>query len=143
MAKAQSENWASPGAYPEWAQRIHFYGDARVRYQGNYFPKGTDQAGASNFNAVNTGSPYDTSSNNLYNGPTYDATQDRNQFRFRGRLGMEADLYNGFTAGLRIATGDKQLSGLNQSDLWQQRRQFLEVRVMARPWLYQVSGVGR
>ncbi len=106
MAKAQSENWASPGAYPEWAQRIHFYGDARVRYQGNYFPKGNDQGGAANFNAVNTGSPFDNSLSNPYFGPTYDATQDRNQFRFRGRLGMEADLYNGFTAGLRIATGE-------------------------------------
>ncbi len=105
MAKAQSENWASPGAYPEWAQRIHFYGDARVRYQGSYFPKGNDQAGAANFNAINTGSPYDVTAFPNY-GPTYDATQDRNQFRFRGRLGMEADLYNGFTAGLRIATGD-------------------------------------
>lgn len=106
MAKAQKENWASPGTYPEWAQRIHFYGDARVRYQGNYFPGGNDQAGAPNFNAINTGSPYDIASSNPYFGPTYDATQDRNQFRFRGRLGMEADLLYGFTAGLRIATGE-------------------------------------
>ncbi|ERF81565.1 putative porin [Bradyrhizobium viridifuturi] len=107
MAKAQKENWASPGTYPEWAQRIRFYGDARVRYQGNYFPTGNDQAGAANFNAINTGSPYDVSLvSNPYFGPTYDTTQDRNQFRFRGRLGMEADLLYGFTAGLRIATGE-------------------------------------
>jgi hypothetical protein len=104
MAKAKKENWASPGAYPEWAQRIRFYGDLRARYQASYFPTGNDQAGAANFNAVNTGAPYDISS--PYYGPTYDATQDRNQFRFRGRLGMEADLFNGFTAGLRIATGE-------------------------------------
>ncbi|UGA43662.1 putative porin [Bradyrhizobium quebecense] len=104
MAKAQKENWASPGTYPEWAQRIRFYGDARVRYQGAYFPTGNDQAGAANYNAINTGSPYDISSTAF--GPTYDATQDRNQFRFRGRLGMEADLLYGFTAGLRIATGE-------------------------------------
>ncbi|WP_342725984.1 putative porin [Bradyrhizobium sp. B097] len=107
MAKAQKENWASPGTYPEWAQRIRFYGDARVRYQGNYFPTGNDQAGAINFNAINTGSPYDLSSiSNPYSAPTYDALQDRNQFRFRGRLGMEADLLYGFTAGLRIASGE-------------------------------------
>jgi hypothetical protein len=31
MAKAEKENWASPGKYPEWAQRIRFYGDMRVR----------------------------------------------------------------------------------------------------------------
>ena len=107
MAKAQKENWASPGTYPEWAQRIRFYGDARVRYQGNYFPGGNDQGGAINFNAINTGSPYDLSQiTNPYGAPTYDATQDRNQFRLRGRLGMEADLLYGFTAGLRIATGE-------------------------------------
>lgn len=104
MAKAQKENWASPGAYPEWAQRIRFYGDARVRYQGSYFPAGNDQAGAANFNAVNTGSPYDITS--PYYGPTYNDTQNRNQFRLRARLGMEADLYNGFAAGIRIATGE-------------------------------------
>jgi hypothetical protein len=104
MAKAQSENWASPGAYPEWAQRIRFYGDLRARYQGNFFPTGNDQAGAANFNAVNTGSPYDVNSNSF--GPTYDATQNRQQFRLRARLGMEADLLNGFSAGIRIATGE-------------------------------------
>src|ERR1700738_3544293 len=50
MAKAEKENWASPGKYPEWAQRIRFYGDVRARYQGSFFPAGNDQAGALNFN---------------------------------------------------------------------------------------------
>ncbi|MBR1221256.1 putative porin [Bradyrhizobium sp. U87765 SZCCT0131] len=106
MAKAQKENWASPGAYPEWAQRIRFYGDARVRYQGSYFPSGNDQVDAWNFNSINTGSPYDYTNSNKTLPSTYNTTQDRNQFRLRARLGMEADLYNGFTAGLRIATGE-------------------------------------
>jgi hypothetical protein len=104
FAKAEKENWASPGAYPEWASRIHFYGDARVRYQGSFFPKGNDQADATNFNAINSGSPFE-----FFNGffpPTYNVTQDRNQLLLRGRLGMEADLTNGFTTGLRIATGE-------------------------------------
>src|SRR3981081_83933 len=104
MAKAQKENWASPGAYPEWAQRIRFYGDLRARDQGTFLPTGHDQADAWNFNAINTGVPYDVAS--TYYWPTYNATQNRNQFRFRARLGVEADLYNGFTAGLRIATGE-------------------------------------
>ena len=104
MAKAQKENWASPGAYPEWAQRIRFYGDLRARYQGNFFPTGNDQADAWNFNAINTGTPYDLGSS--YNAPTNNATQNRNQLRLRARLGMEADLSSGFAAGLRIATGE-------------------------------------
>ena len=104
MTKAQKENWASPGAYPEWAQRIRFSGDLRARYQGSFFPAGNDQLDAINFNAINTGSPYDL--NSTLNFPTYNATQNRHQARLRGRLGMEADIYNGFSAGLRIATGE-------------------------------------
>ncbi|MBB4425824.1 hypothetical protein GGD66_004385 [Bradyrhizobium sp. CIR48] len=104
MAKAQKENWASPGAYPEWAQRIRFTGDIRSRYQGSFFPEGNDQLHAYNFNAINTGSPYDLNSNSF--APTYNATQDRHQARLRARLGMEADIFNGFTAGIRIATGE-------------------------------------
>ncbi len=105
MAKAEKENWASPGAYPEWAQRIHFYGDFRMRYQGNFFPGGNDQADAIDFNAINTGSPFDLSNANSNFPPTYDATQNREQVRLRARLGMDADLSNGLTAGFRIATG--------------------------------------
>lgn len=108
MDRAHKENWASPGAYPEWAQRIRFSGDLRARYQGSFFPTGNDQIDAFNFNAINTGSPYDVS--NLSNpnnaAPTYNATKDRHQPRLRARLGMDADLFNGFSAGLRIATGD-------------------------------------
>ena len=36
MEKAEKENWASPGKYPEWAQRIRFSGDLRVRYEGDF-----------------------------------------------------------------------------------------------------------
>jgi hypothetical protein len=106
MTKAERENWASPGKYPEWASRIHFYGDLRMRYQGNFFPAGNDQVDAWNWNAINTGSPYDIGLNNPFNAPTYNVTQDRNQVRFRARLGLDADLFDGFTAGLRIATGE-------------------------------------
>jgi hypothetical protein len=108
MKTAQEESWASPGAYPEWAHRIHFYGDMRLRYQGDFFPHGNDQADATNFNAINTGSPYDVSpiSNGGVSAPTYDASQDRQQARLRARLGMDADLTNGFSAGMRIASGD-------------------------------------
>ncbi|MBV9627716.1 MAG: putative porin [Xanthobacteraceae bacterium] len=109
MAKAEQENWASPGLYPEWAQRIHFYGDLRARYQGAFFPHGNDPAGTVNFNAINTGPPFDNCLGvgcNPYWPPTYDTSQNRNQFRLRARLGMDADLTNGFAAGIRIATGE-------------------------------------
>jgi hypothetical protein len=107
MAKAEKENWASPGKYPEWAQRIRFYGDIRARYEGDHFPAGNGPL--ENYNAINTGNPFLEDNNNAINPyfpPTYNTTQDRNRFRFRARLGADVDLFDGFSAGLRIATGD-------------------------------------
>lgn len=107
MAKAEKENWASPGKFPEWAQRIRFHGDIRTRYEGDFFPKGNAIGWFPNFNSINTGSPFDVSdiSNpNFY--PSYNVDQNRNRARLRARLGMEADLFDGFSAGLRIGTGD-------------------------------------
>ncbi|WP_213285437.1 putative porin [Bradyrhizobium sp. sGM-13] len=104
MDRAHKENWASPGAYPEWAQRIRFYGDLRARYEGQFFPTGNGPL--QNFNATNTGSPFLDDMLNPYLPPSYNTTQDRERFRFRARLGLDADLFNGFSAGLRIATGD-------------------------------------
>ena len=107
MAKAEKENWASPGKYPEWAQRIRFYGDFRARYEGDFFPPGNGPL--ENYNAINTGSPFLEDNiyfTNPYFPPTYNTSQNRNRYRFRARLGLDADLFDGFTAGLRIATGD-------------------------------------
>jgi hypothetical protein len=106
MDRAHKENWASPGKYPEWAQRIRLYGDMRARYEGDHFPAGGNVGYLENFNAINTGSPFDESVDNKYFPPIYNKTQDRNRFRFRARLGADVDLTEGFTAGLRIATGD-------------------------------------
>lgn len=106
MDRAHKEGWASPGMYPEWAQRIKFYGDIRARYEGDHFPAGNNGF-LENFNAINTGSPFnEDDATNPYFPPTYNATQDRNRFRFRARLGADVDLFEGFTAGLRIATGE-------------------------------------
>ncbi|MGJ4996996.1 putative porin [Bradyrhizobium sp. HKCCYLS3077] len=105
MAKAEKENWASPGKYPEWAQRLRFYGDVRVRYEGDFFGKQNDPL-AVNYNAINTGSPYDVSALNQYVWPTLNTDQNRNRARLRARLGMDADLFDGFSAGMRLGTGD-------------------------------------
>jgi hypothetical protein len=106
MAKAEKENWASPGKYPEWAQRIRFTGDLRARYESQMFPTGNSPE-IYNFNALNTGSPYDISFPfNTYYAPTYNSTQDRDRTRLRARLGLDIDIANNFTAGMRFASGD-------------------------------------
>lgn len=105
MTQARQENWAAPRTFPDWVSRFKLFGDIRVRYEGIFFPAGNDNTGAfPNFNAINTGAPFDVSGT-LFS-PQLDVDQDRHRLRLRARLGVEADLGNGFTAGLRIATGE-------------------------------------
>ena len=104
LAQAKAEHWAAPNAMPEWAQKFRFFGDIRVRYQGNYFPTGNDNTGAfPNFNAINTGAPFDISGTVF--SPQYNVDRDRQRLILRARLGADVNLDEGFTAGFRIGTG--------------------------------------
>lgn len=107
MTQAQAEGWASPGTYPEWASRIRFYGDIRGRWEGLWFPGGFNSThNLWDYNAINTGAPYDLNDvTNPFYAPSFNTTEDRNRFRLRARLGVEADLDDGFFAGMRIGTG--------------------------------------
>ncbi len=105
LAQARNERWADPRALPEWTTRIRLFGDVRTRYEGLYFPNGNDNTGAfPNFNAINTGAPFDVSGTVF--SPQLNVDQDRTRLRLRLRFGAEANLGEGFTAGLRIATGE-------------------------------------
>jgi len=107
MKQAYEEKWAAPRSFPSWVTNLRLFGDVRVRYQHDTFPSGNDNTGGLyNFNAVNTGSPYDISSSNPNYLPTQNADKTRNRERLRARAGAEVDLGEGFTVGLRIGTGD-------------------------------------
>jgi hypothetical protein len=117
MARAHTENWASPGKYPEWAQRIRFYGDLRARYEGQFFPTGNDPR-LVNFNSINTGNPYDVSNETNPNifAPTYNTSQDRDRARVRLRVGADIDIADSFVGGFRFASGDSNSPvSLNQT----------------------------
>ena len=103
---------------PEWVAAFHPHADFRVRYEYIGFPTGNDATGAfPNFNVINTGQAFDTSSisNPLFS-PQYNTTEDRQRTRFRLRFGAEIDLDDQFTLGIRLGTGDSNspVSG-NQS----------------------------
>lgn len=107
MSQAKKEGWASPGTYPEWASNVRVSGDFRGRWEGISHPGGGYNApGAiTDFNSINTGSPYDTSTLNHIGVPNFNNTQNRDRPRIRARLAVDADLAEGFTAGMRVATG--------------------------------------
>ena len=115
LAQARNENWAAPRTFPDWVSRFKLFGDVRVRYEGIFFPEGNDNTGAfPNFNSINTGAPLDVSGSVF--SPQFNVDQERHRVRLRLRLGAEADLGNGFTAGLRIATGENNSpTSTNQS----------------------------
>lgn len=107
MAQAKREGWATPNAIPDWTQRIKITGDIRLRYEGDYLGDSNANTGEfPNFNAINTGSPYDVSTGNPNLPPQFNVDQDRERARLRARLGVTADLGDGFSTGLRVATGD-------------------------------------
>ena len=104
MAQAREEKWSEKAA-PGWTSKFRPYGDIRVRYEGSFFPNGNDNTGAfPNFNAINTGSPFDTSGSQF--SPQYNVDTERQRTRLRARLGTEIMLGDGFNGGIRLATGD-------------------------------------
>jgi hypothetical protein len=107
LAQARQEHWAAPNTLPAWVSRFTPFGDIRIRYEGDYYPSGNDDTGSfPNFNAINTGAPFDTSQNNNNFPPELNVNQYRDRFRLRARMGTGIDLGEGFTSGFRIATGE-------------------------------------
>lgn len=104
MAQARAQNWAAPNAVPEWTQRIKVFGDLRTMYQGFSYPDGNDNTGVfPNFNFINTGTPFDVAGNIF--SPQLNVDKHRDTYLMRMRVGFDIDLEDGFTAGIRFATG--------------------------------------
>jgi hypothetical protein len=113
---AKTEHWAGGPKLPDWAERFRFFADVRLRGEGVSFQDGNDNTGAfPNFNAINTGSPFDTSGTVF--SPQLNVDQNRQRVRLRARFGVESDLGDGFTAGIRLATGNTNGPTTTNQDL--------------------------
>ena len=114
MAVAREEEWGSV-EIPEWTSSIDPGFDFLLRYEGFFFDDGNSLAGSfPNFNAINTGLPFDTTGNVF--SPQYNVDEDRHRLRIRVRAGADIMLGDGFTIGLRAATGDSNSpTSVNQS----------------------------
>jgi hypothetical protein len=107
MKQAREEHWGTKNDIPDWVHRFRVTGDIRVRYEDDAFPDGNATGSLVNYNAINTGAPFDANFATSKSGflPTYNVDQDRSRFRLRARIGAEIDLGQGFTAGMRVGTG--------------------------------------
>ncbi|MFJ4248312.1 putative porin [Pseudomonas sp. NPDC089741] len=106
MATAKQENWAAPNTFPDWASRISFDGDIRLRDESRYYSD-TNSNEIVDFAKLNNNGPYDVNPNSSTSlPPLLNTREDRtNQFRIRARLGMKAVITPEWTAGIRIGTG--------------------------------------
>jgi hypothetical protein len=106
LAQAREEKWSEKAA-PDWTSKFRPFGDIRGRSESTFFPAGNAADGSfPNFNAINSGAPYDTSASNPQFAPQYNVDQDRYRPRIRARIGTEIMLGDGFNGGIRLATGD-------------------------------------
>lgn len=105
LAQAREERWAAPRTLPEWVNRYTLFGDLRLRAEGIFYPAGNDNTGAfPNFNAINTGAPFDVAGSTF--SPQNNVDRDRQRERLRLRLGADIDLGENYTAAARLATGE-------------------------------------
>ncbi|MGH6643466.1 MAG: putative porin, partial [Bradyrhizobium sp.] len=115
MAQAKEEGWAAPKLIPKWLNNFKPFADIRVRYEIDTFPSGNDNTGAfPNFNAINTGAPFNVAGDQF--SPQLNVDQNRQRMRLRARFGADLALGQGFTSGIRVATGqDNSPVSTNQS----------------------------
>ena len=128
MATAKQENWAAPNTFPDWASRISFDGDIRLRDESRYY-SGSNSNEIVDFAKLNNNGPYDVNPNSSTSlPPLLNTREDRtNQFRIRARLGMKAVISPEWTAGIRIGTGSDNNpvsttqnlgGGFSKKDIW-------------------------
>ncbi len=105
VAENKTQQGVLAKGLPDWVSRFRVKGDVRIRYEKDFYPSGNDNTGAfPNFNAINTGAPFDVAGTVF--SPQINVDQDRTRIRIRARIGAEIDLGEGFSMGMRIGTGE-------------------------------------
>jgi hypothetical protein len=155
LATAKQEGWAAPNAVPEWLKRLKPSGEVRFRLESVLFPPGNANGGEfPDWNAINTNKPFDVNFVDVANERYINVDQNRFRPRLRAWLGLDADLGQGFTSGVRIASGDgstpvstnQTLGGVpgnfSKYQVWLDRA-YLRFQFPAGEWATMMAEVGR
>ena len=107
LAQAKTERWGEPGAMPSWLDRFQFEGDMRLRYESTGLSQMNTAPGWYNYTNNFTTRAADIAGNATNQGLTNVNTQDdRDRWRLRARLGVNAKVSDMVSAGIRITTGN-------------------------------------
>ena len=100
VKEAKTEGWGVPGALAEWLKHTRIYGELTLREEGISY--GSNNAQELNYFAINTAGGITQAGPNAF----LDTNESRFRFRGRARLGVESDINEWITAGMRISTGN-------------------------------------
>jgi polyhydroxyalkanoate synthesis regulator phasin len=98
---AQSEGWGVPAALPDWVKRMRWYGDMRVRGQGDLFASDNIPNSYIDFQRVNAAGGIGKAGVSAFT----NTTEERERARVRLRLGFETNLGYGWIMGARLTSG--------------------------------------
>ncbi len=104
MQKAKTEQWGLPNALPEWTRRFKLSGDIRLRSQNNFMASDNVADSYLDYQAINEAGGFYAAHPDEY----LNTTRDRQQFRERVRLGVDVNIADGVSAGMRLATGNQR-----------------------------------
>lgn len=88
-------------ALPEWTQRMRWFGDVRMRVEGDEFAKDNLANSYLDFQAINTKGGKAKAGDAAYLNTTF----DRDRLRLRLRTGFEVNLGGGWSSVMSLATG--------------------------------------
>jgi hypothetical protein len=99
---AKLEKWGVPGALPDWVTRTRLYGEVTLRGEGLFYDGTNAHQQFYNYYAINQAGSIAAAGQNAF----LDDDETRARFRGRARLGIESQLSDSFTAGMRLVTGN-------------------------------------
>jgi hypothetical protein len=100
--EAKTEKWGVPGALADWLTRTRLSGTVTLREEDILFPAGNVQNGYLNYYGINTAGGIAAAGENAFE----NTSVDRARLRGRVRLGVDSDITDSISAGVRIATGN-------------------------------------
>ncbi|HEY2684382.1 MAG TPA: putative porin [Steroidobacteraceae bacterium] len=104
VQEAKAEKWGVPGALADWLTRTRIYGEVTVREEGLFYDSNNAHDQFPNYYAINQAGSIAKSAAALTE--FLDDNEQRVRFRGRARFGVESNLTDSISTGMRIVTGN-------------------------------------
>ena len=100
VAEAKTERWGIPAALPDWLAHVHPFGDVTFRGQADMYARDNTLNAILDFNGINAAGGIGKDAL-----PFLNTTENRDRFRLRARLGLDAELTPHLSSEIRLSSG--------------------------------------